>query len=90
MNIFRLRDEKDPGQGLVVRSLSGKERNRCSCRIQENFRDVSLVSGADFREDGRGFVYFDYDRDGWLDLGVVSPNRPRFRLLKKSNEFRRQ
>ncbi len=49
-----------------------------------NFKDHSLVSGADFREDGRGFVLFDYDRDGWLDLGVTSPNHPRFRVVKNN------
>jgi hypothetical protein len=62
--------------------LSGGERNRLFLNTGENFKDVSLVSGVDFREDGRGFVLFDYDRDGWLDMGISSPNAPRFRLVK--------
>ena len=41
-----------------------------------------MVSGVDFREDGRGFVLFDYDNDGWVDLGITSPNAPRFRIAK--------
>ena len=41
-----------------------------------------MVSGVDCREDGRGFVLFDYDKDGWLDLGITSPNAPRFRIAK--------
>jgi len=48
----------------------------------DNFDDVSLVSGADTRVDCRGFVLFDYDRDGWLDLGVTSPQSPRFQIYR--------
>lgn len=51
-------------------------------RRGDNFSDATLISGADFREDGRGFVVFDFDSDGWLDLGVVSPNAPRLRILR--------
>ncbi len=63
-------------------ALSGGERNRLFLHSGENFKDVSLVSGIDFREDGRGFVLFDYNRDGWLDLGISSPNAPRFRIAE--------
>lgn len=47
-----------------------------------NFDDATLVSGADSRSDGRGFVLFDYDRDGWIDMGVISPQTPRFSLYR--------
>ena len=47
-----------------------------------NFDDLTLVSGIDFREDGRGFALFDYDQDGFLDIVVVSPNNPRFRIAR--------
>lgn len=44
--------------------------------------DATTVSGADFKEDGRGFVLLDFDQDGWMDLGVVSTGEPRFRLVR--------
>lgn len=49
-----------------------------------NFSDVSLVSGADARQDGRGFALFDYDRDGFVDLLVTSPTSPRLRILRNT------
>jgi len=42
------------------------------------------VSGADFKQDGRGFAIFDFDRDGFLDLVVTSPTEPRFRILRNT------
>jgi len=75
---------KASGDGVGFRSnaLSGGERNRMFLNTGDNFKDMTLVSGVDFREDGRGFVLFDYDRDGWLDMGISSPNAPRFRIVK--------
>ncbi len=51
-------------------------------RDGDNYEDLTLVSGVDFREDGRGFVLFDYNRDGWVDLGIISPNYPRLRIIE--------
>ena len=82
LNIFRLRDPDNPARGSDVRSFSGSERNRMFIRSGENFDDVSLVSGADSRQDGRGFVVSDFDRDGWLDMGVTSPLSPRLRIMR--------
>lgn len=82
MVLFRPVDDTDDGSYFKSNSLSGGERNRLFLRSDGNFKDVSLVSGADFRQDGRGFVLFDYNNDGWIDLGITSPNAPRFRLLK--------
>ena len=74
----------DDGEGPRFRStpFSGNERNRMFFRSDGNFEDLTLVSGADFREDGRGFVLMDFDKDGWVDLGIISPNNPRFRIVR--------
>ena len=74
--------EGESGSEIRSNSLSGLERNRLKLQREGNFEDVSLVSGADFKEDGRGFVLFDYDNDGWLDIGLVSTHSPRFRILR--------
>ena len=82
MVLFRPVEDTDDGAYFKSNSLSGGERNRLFLRTHGNYKDLSLVSGADFRQDGRGFVLLDYDNDGWIDLGITSPNEPRFRLLR--------
>ncbi|MFK7766059.1 MAG: ASPIC/UnbV domain-containing protein [Mariniblastus sp.] len=82
MVLFRASEDSKGETFFQGSSLSGGERNRMYLQREGNFKDVSLVSGADFREDGRGFVLFDLENDGKLDLGVTSPNAPRFRILK--------
>jgi hypothetical protein len=82
MMTFPLADDPKAGAFFRSNALSGGERNRLFLRRDDNFKDMTLVSGVDFREDGRGFVLFDYDRDGWLDLGITSPNYPRFRIAR--------
>ncbi|MDB4372295.1 ASPIC/UnbV domain-containing protein [Mariniblastus sp.] len=82
MMTFPLADDPKPGAVFRSNALSGGERNRLFMREDGNYKDLSLVSGIDFREDGRGFALLDYDRDGWLDLGITSPNYPRFRIAK--------
>lgn len=66
-------------------SFSGDERNRLFLNKNGTFVDQTLVSGVDYREDGRGFVVSDFDRDGLLDMGIVSTQSPRFRIAKLSN-----
>ena len=90
----RASNEDGPGPSFRSSPFSGNERNRIFFRRGDNFEDLTLVSGADFREDGRGFAMLDFDNDGWVDLGIVSPNHPRFRIvsnkigkLKESNGF---
>jgi len=76
-------DNVDTGEKMLIsNSLSGGERNRIFFRRDGNYVDLSLVSGTDFREDGRSFVLFDADNDGWLDMGITSPNHPRFRIVR--------
>jgi hypothetical protein len=82
MQPFPLVEEPDGSRYFRMNALSGGERHRLFLRRHGNYKDMSLVSGADFREDGRGFVLFDYDLDGWLDLGIASPNFPRFRIVR--------
>ena len=36
------------------------------------FRDVSKAAGVDYTGHSSGAVFFDYDRDGWLDLFVTN------------------
>ena len=82
MMTFPLADDPKPGAVFRSNALSGGERNRLFMRQDGNYKDMSLVSGVDYREDGRGFALLDYDRDGWLDLGITSPNYPRFRIAR--------
>ena len=46
----------------------------------KQFADVSLVSGLDNPADSRGFVLFDYDRDGQQDIALVNANDPLLNL----------
>lgn len=46
------------------------------------FEDLTLVSGIDFLEDGRGFATGDLDNDGVLELAIVSNQNRRFRIAK--------
>ena len=62
---------------FVAHSLSGNERNHLFLsREGKRFTDVSLVSGLDTPADSRGFVLWDYDRDGWQDVALVNANAP--------------
>ena len=46
------------------------------------FSDLSTLSGLDSEADGRSFVWWDYDRDGWLDIALVNANRPLLNLFR--------
>lgn len=68
-------------------SLSGHERNRLFLSDRgRQFSDLSLLSGADHKSDGRAFALLDYNRDGWIDLAVANTNKPSLALFK--NELR--
>lgn len=82
--VFVALDPNNPAAGYISNSFSGGERNRMFLQSEDNFKEVTLFSGADVRDDGRGFSYFDFNQDGWLDLGITSPNEPRFRILRNN------
>jgi thiol-disulfide isomerase/thioredoxin len=74
----RSRDEERSGA-----SLSGHERDRLFLSAGgTSFTDVSGVSAVDDPSDGRAAGIFDYDRDGWLDLALVSSNAPMLKLFR--------
>ncbi len=82
LDVFRLKDPENPKLGSVARSFSGNERNRMFLQRDGNFEDVSLVSGADSRCDGRGFAILDIDQDGFLDMAVPSTMKPRLKIFR--------
>ena len=54
----------------------------------------SVIPEFSLADVSRGALFRDFDNDGWVDLGIVSPNHPRFRIvsnkigkLKESNGF---
>ena len=71
---------------LRVHSLSGHERNHLFMNDSgKQYTDVSLVSGLDNVADSRGFVTFDFDRDGFLDIGMVNANDPLINLYRNNS-----
>ena len=64
-------------------SFSGYERNHLFLNDKgEAFKDWSGVSGLDSEKDGRAFVKWDFDRDGWVDIAVVNNNRPLLQVFR--------
>lgn len=84
ISVFQLGVEQQNEGQVIGYSFSGNERNRLFLQADHNFDDATLVSGIDFTGDGRGFVIFDYDHDGFVDLGIVTTQRPRFRIAKNN------
>ena len=83
MKLFERSKEPSENQpSFVSTPFSGNERNRLFMQRGDHFVDMSLLSGVDYKQDGRGFAIFDFDRDGWQDLAIVSPNQPRFRIAR--------
>ncbi len=79
VNDLIVRDEKG---GRRLTSFSGKERNHLFLNANGTFADVSPLSGLDSPADGRSFTYWDYDRDGWLDIAVVNSFNPLLNLYR--------
>ncbi len=68
-----------------MNSFSGHERNCLFInRNGKTFHDLSLLSGLDNLADGRTFVYWDYDHDGWQDIALVNANTPLLNLYRNS------
>ena len=62
---------------FLTHSHSGHERNHLFLSSAgTEFTDISTVSGLDSIADSRGFVLWDYDRDGWQDIALVNANAP--------------
>lgn len=83
--LFEIEQQTGAGKRKASNSLSGKESNQLFLAQQGNFVRASAISGADTRQDGRGFALLDYDQDGWTDLVQINLTNPRVRLLR--NEF---
>lgn len=76
--------DKQTGQ-KKLHSFSGHERNCLFLnRKGKEFTDLSMVSGLDNIADGRTFVYWDYDRDGWQDIALVNANSPLLNFYRNS------
>lgn len=70
-------------QGGKIPSLSGHERNPFFLNEKgKSFRDISLISGADSDKDGRAVVFWDYNRDGFLDLAICNANAPKLAIYR--------
>ncbi|MCG8425375.1 MAG: ASPIC/UnbV domain-containing protein [Proteobacteria bacterium] len=64
-------------------SISGNERNRLFINDRGRwFTELSGLANLDSPADGRIAAIFDYDRDGWSDVGVVSVNSPSLQLFR--------
>ena len=65
------------------KSLSGHERNRLFfSHAGRQFSDLSLLSGADHKGDGRAAALLDYNRDGLMDMAVANTNKPSLVFFK--------
>src|SRR6185503_298622 len=74
----RTRDEEQSGA-----SLSGYERDKLFLSDHAaRFVDASGVSGLDDPSDGRAAGLLDYDRDGFVDVALVSSNAPMLKLFR--------
>jgi hypothetical protein len=79
----RFQRQSDPLRREQIRySFSGHERNKLFLNRQGvEFADVSGVSGLDSPSDGRVFVHWDFDRDGWPDVALVNTNNPQLQVF---------
>ena len=68
---------------LRSHSFSGRENNSVFYnRGGRSFTDISGISGLDSIADSRAFAYFDYDRDGRLDIVLTNTNEPQLQLFR--------
>jgi peroxiredoxin len=68
-------------------SWSGRESNHLFMNLGgESFSDISYLSSADFKDDGRGAITLDWDNDGRQDLLLRSRTAPRLRLLRNQSD----
>jgi peroxiredoxin len=68
-------------------SWSGRESNHLFMNLGgKSFADISYLSSADFKDDGRGAITLDWDNDGRQDLLLRSRTAPRLRLLRNQSD----
>jgi peroxiredoxin len=73
----------DQDKKRLYHSFSGHERNRFFLNHRgKRFSDISAISGLDNIADGRAFVLWDYDRDGWQDIALVNASTPLLNLYR--------
>jgi len=64
-------------------SWSGHERNCAYLNTGDgNFANISVASGVDFPDDGRGLAFGDWDHDGDLDFWISNRTAPRLRFMR--------
>lgn len=70
------------GSKFVSHSLSGGEWNHWFIQAGNDFINLTPLSGLDTDIDGRSHALLDYDRDGWMDVVLVSAEAPRTQLFR--------
>lgn len=71
------------GPAYHFQSYSGHERNRFFLNHGGTaFSEVSLVAGLDNLADSRTWCWFDFNRDGALDIAMVNANEPLLNLYR--------
>jgi hypothetical protein len=69
------------------KSWSGHEANCMFVNMDDGkFADSSVISGLNFKDDGRSAVAHDIDLDGNLDLLVTNRTAPRLRVMRNQAE----
>jgi peroxiredoxin len=68
---------------LEGRSFSGHERHCCFLNTgEQEFADVSSVTGLDLIDDGRAVAMTDWDHDGDIDFWLTNRTSPAVRFLQ--------
>lgn len=79
----RLGAEEYYGDSFGKNSFSGNEANRLFLNLGgKQFADLTGISGLGHRGDGRTFVTWDYDGDGWTDIASINSNAPKLLLWR--------
>ena len=70
-------------------SWSGHERNCAYLNTGDgNFANISVASGVDFADDGRGLAFGDWDLDGDLDFWISNRTAPRLRFMRNEQPIK--
>ena len=70
-------------------SWSGNERNCAYLNTGDGgFANISVASGVDFPDDGRGLAFGDWDHDGDLDFWISNRTAPRLRFMRNDQPLK--